>query len=334
MINTSQKISWHASQWEQVSQMLNQDRFAHALLLEGMRGVGKRVFAHQLAQLLLCKSDSKIGFCEKCSSCEWFRAGSHPDFIVLQPEEGKKLISVNAIRSCSQQVFKTSHQNGYRVLLIDPADSMTLEAANSLLKTLEEPPPQTLLMLLTDKPARLLPTIRSRARRLQFRLPAVEDALQWLTAQNLSKHEALGVLGLGSGAPMRLDLERSELDVIINQSALWWKEWQSLFGNTPDPVKTAKIWGQSEPALFLPWMENLIRNLLVMRVSPNRKNLQGKNNSNEVLFPGIEKFKDRFSQVRLFQLRDSIVELTQRQDGSLNWGLQLEALACDCQGLG
>lgn len=71
-----------------------------------------------------------------------------------------------------------------------------------------------------------------------------------------------------------------------------------------------------------------------MSVLPDRKNLNGKNNSNEALFPGIEKFKDRFSQVRLFHLRDSIVELTQRQDGSLNWGLQLEALACDCQGLG
>lgn len=334
MINTAQHILWHTPQWEQVSQMRAQDRFAHALLLEGMQGVGKKVFAYQLAQMLLCQGESESGICHACASCGWFKAGTHPDFVVLQPEEGKKLIPVDAIRQVTQQIFKTSHQNAYRILLIEPADAMTLEAANSLLKTLEEPPPQTLLMLLTDKPARLLPTIRSRASRLSFRLPSPAQAISWLKEQGLDEDKARALLALSLGAPMRLSLQAEDIESVLSDSQVWWQEWRSLFSQNSDPIKMAKGWAQAEPGLFLAWLEKLLRELIHSAMLGGSQAATPTDALESVLFPGLQEFQGKFNCRALFQVRDNIVELSQQQQGSLNWGLQLEALVCDCQALG
>ena len=337
MVNTSQHILWHTPQWEQVSQMLAQDRFAHALLLEGMNGVGKKIFAYQLAQMLLCQGnsdkDNTGGICQTCASCKWFIADTHPDFIVVSPEEGKKLISVDAIRQTTQQIFKTSHQDGYRILIIDPADAMTIEAANSLLKTLEEPPPRTLLILLTDKPARLLPTIRSRASRLQFRLPETEQALSWLQNKGLDAEKAQSILALSLGAPLRLDLESEQVEAILAESHNWWNDWKSLFVADADPVRIAKAWSKSDPSLLLAWLEGLIRRSIEFTMHYETHATTPIKSAQDVLYPGLDEFANKFNYQSLFRLRDNVVELSQRQQTSLNWGLQLEALACDCQAL-
>jgi len=331
MINTSENIPWHTPQWQQIAQFLSQDRFPHALLLEGMQGIGKRHFATQLAQMLLCQGEpSDTGICQSCASCEWFVSGTHPDFVVLEPEEGKKLISVSAIREGSQKVFKTSHQNGYRVLLIEPADAMTIEAANSLLKTLEEPPAHTLLILLTDKPARLLPTIRSRASRLKFKLPKPAQALAWLKEQGYEASTAELMLALSLGAPLRLRGDAEEVEATLLESQQWWKDWRAMLSRQMNPVAVAKQCAKAEPALFLNWLETLFRALIELSVESEKSNSQSSKSNYEVLFPGLNQLIQQFSLPSLFRMRDNVVELSQRQQSSLNWGLQLEALACDC----
>ena len=331
MINTSSNIAWHTSQWQQIAQFLEQDRFPHALLLEGMQGVGKRHFAFQLAQMLLCQGEpSDSGICQSCASCEWFNSSTHPDFVVLEPEEGKKLISVDSVRDSTQKVFQTSHQNGYRVLIIDPADAMTVGAANSLLKTLEEPPAQTLLVLLTDKPARLLPTIRSRASRLKFTLPKPQQALAWLKEQGHTDSTAERMLALSLGAPLRLLGGESEINEILLQSQQWWKDWRAMLSRQMNPVAVAKNCVKAEPTLFLNWLETLFRALIETAAkSKNNENVPLAANY-EVLFPGLNQLIQQFTLHSLFRMRDNVVELSQRQQSSLNWGLQLEALACDC----
>jgi len=331
MINTSKNVPWHTPQWQQVAQFLEQDRFPHALLLEGMQGVGKRHFALQLAQMLLCQGEAtESGICQSCASCEWFLSNTHPDFVLLEPDEGKKLISVDAVRQSSQKVFKTSHQNGYRILIIEPADAMTAEAANGLLKTLEEPPAQTLLILLTDKPARLLPTIRSRASRLKFTLPHSELAVHWLQEQGYDLQTAERMLALSLGAPMRLQGDADEINEILLESQQWWKDWRAMLGRQMNPVAVAKQCSKAEPSLFLNWLETLFRALIEASAQSTSNHKMSLLANYEVLFPGINQLIQQFSLPSLFRMRDNVVELSQRQHSSLNWGLQLEAFACDC----
>ncbi len=331
MIKTSEIISWHTPQWQQIAQFLGQDRFPHALLFEGIKGVGKRHFAFQLAQMLLCQGEpTESGICQSCSSCEWFLSGTHPDFVVLEPDEGKKLISVDSIRQNSQKVFKTSHQNGYRVLILEPADAMTIEAANSLLKTLEEPPPSTLLILLTDKPARLLPTIRSRASRLKFTLPKAEQAITWLKGQGHDLETAERMLALSLGAPMRLQGDAEDINQVLLESKQWWKDWKAMLSRQMNPVTVAKECAKAEPSLFLNWLETLFRALIENAAQAENSPKLSSVANYEVLFPGINQLIQQFSLPSLFRMRDNVVELSQRQQSSLNWGLQLEAFACDC----
>ena len=331
MINTEENISWHTSQWQQIAQFLAQDRFPHALLFEGMQGVGKSHFAFQLAQMLLCQGEpSDSGICQSCASCKWFRSGTHPDFVMLEPEEGKKQISIDSVRENSQKVFKTSHQNGYRILVIQPADAMTVAAANSLLKTLEEPPAQTLLILITDKPARLLPTIRSRATRLKFALPEPKQALSWLKEQGHDASTANGMLALSLGAPLRLHGDAETIGKILLDSQQWWKGWHSMLTHQMNPVALAKQCAKADPSLFLNWLETLFRALIEMSARVENNNSTASVASYDVLFPGLNQLIQQFSLPSLFRMRDNVVELSQRQQSSLNWGLQLEALACDC----
>ena len=331
MINTSDNISWHTPQWQQIAQFLEQDRFPHALLFEGIKGVGKRHFAFQLAQMLLCQGEpTESGICHSCPSCEWFLSGTHPDFVLLEPDEGKKLISIDSIRLNAEKVFKTSHQNGYRILIIEPADAMTIGAANSLLKTLEEPPELTLLMLLTDKPALLLPTIRSRASRLRFTLPKPEMAKTWLQAQGHDVSTAERMLALSLGAPMRLHGDADDIDQILLDSQQWWKDWRAMLSRQMNPIAVAKQCAKAEPSLFLNWLETMFRALIETASQSEKTEISPGAANYEVLFPGLNQLIQQFSLPSLFRMRDNVVELSQRQQSSLNWGLQLEALACDC----
>jgi len=325
--DTSQQIIWHTQQWQSIGQMLSQQRFPHALLLEGSMGLGKALFAAQLSQLLLCQStDSETGICQTCSSCKWFTNEAHPDFAVLRPEEGKKLISVESIRLAISKVFQTSHQSGYRILLVDPADAMTVAAANSLLKTLEEPPAQTLILLVTDKPTRLLPTIRSRATKLKFLQPKQENAIDWLNQQGLERNKAEKMLSLSRGAPMRFSSDEDSLNELLKHTDNWWEGWLALHAKTLSPVDMAKQWKGVDSSLLLSWLEGLLAEYI-------KRGLSDESVDTTPLFPGFSSSLHNVQLKKLFLLRDRVLGLLQKTHTSLNWGLQLESLAIECSGL-
>ena len=157
-----------------------------ALLLAGQKGLGKVDLARAIAGAALCESRERgVHACGECSACVWFRAGNHPDFRLLEPEpeadaeesrgeveeqserkekKASTQITIQQIRDLAQFVNLTSHRDGYRVVLLHPAETMNANAANALLKTLEEPPARTLFVLVTHHPGRLLPTLLSRCR--------------------------------------------------------------------------------------------------------------------------------------------------------------------------
>jgi DNA polymerase-3 subunit delta' len=189
-------------------------RPAQALLLAGPRGVGKGALARAWARTLLCESPRSDGAaCGECQACHWFDAGTHPDFrlVTLQEKITKEgetrmatAIEVDQARETVDFVQLSTYRSGYRVVLVNPADALNLASANALLKVLEEPPLNTVFVLVSDQLRRLLPTIRSRCTRLDVGLPSQEAAARWLAGEGVN--DAANVLALSGGTP--LDAQR------------------------------------------------------------------------------------------------------------------------------
>jgi DNA polymerase-3 subunit delta' len=210
---------WQETAWNRLAEM--HGRVPHALLFHGRTGVGKLHLAETLAQSLLCENQSKHRLaCGACAACIWFAAGNHPDYRLVQPEilsaveddgetdeaseEGKKKpskqIKIEQIRALRDFLNVGSHRNGYRVVLIHPAESMNPGSANALLKNLEEPTAGVIFLLVSHQPKKLLPTVRSRCHALALSLPPRTLSLRWLQEQG-SKATA-ATLAFAGDAPL------------------------------------------------------------------------------------------------------------------------------------
>lgn len=199
---------WQMPIWRGLTE--DRERLPHALLLHGAQGVGKRGFAQALGQWLLCQNPDPDGGCGVCAACSWFSQGHHPDYRLIEPQaeageaeagkKGGKYITIEDIRRLGEFLALAAHQGGWRVVVLQPAESMNLAAANALLKTLEEPPRQVLLLLIAHQPGRLLPTVLSRCRKLALPLPSAEQAESWLSGQG--RGDALASLHEAGGAPL------------------------------------------------------------------------------------------------------------------------------------
>src|SRR5258706_733854 len=184
-------------------------RWPHALLITGRRGIGKRSLALHFARALLCEEPRPDGSaCGHCPSCGYVAAGAHPDLRLIEPVEydedgGPKAVDaivVERIRELTEFAQLSTHRQRAKVALIAPAETMNGAAANALLKTLEEPPPETYLLLVSDQSGRLPATIVSRCRLLPAPEPDVESATAWLAAQGIERPELL--LAQAGGAPL------------------------------------------------------------------------------------------------------------------------------------
>ncbi len=205
--------SWHKDAYQQLAQ--RSGKLPHALLIKGVTGIGKRAFAGALAQGLLCeKPVAPLMACGVCDACHWFGTVSHPDFRAVQPEAAesteddaeatdkkkKRDISVAQIRSLEDFIHISAHRGGAKVVVIQPAEAMNINAANALLKSLEEPPPATYFLLVCDRPHLLPATIRSRCQQLLLNSPAMQEAVDWLVKNGASRPEL--ALAQTGGAPV------------------------------------------------------------------------------------------------------------------------------------
>ncbi len=159
-------------------------RIAHAYLFRGPDGVGKKLFGTAMAKALNCKVDGPSGACCSCVSCRKFDSGNHPDFVVESPE--KKTIKIERVRQLCKSLSYPPYESERRIVVIEDVHAMRPEAANSLLKTLEEPPPANVLILTAETSKNILPTISSRCQIVPF-----FPLLQTETAAILQKHQQL-----------------------------------------------------------------------------------------------------------------------------------------------
>jgi DNA polymerase-3 subunit delta' len=198
---------WLADAWMQLVARRAAKRFPHAVLVAGPAGLGKREFVAALASALLCSAPRGDGHaCGHCRDCIWMTAGSHPDRIVVtfglrDDGQPRTEIVVDQIRELSARVAMRPHAGGSQVVTIDPADQLNPNAANALLKTLEEPAADTLIVLVADEPTRLPATIRSRCQQVEARFPDRAQALAWLAGQGVDATEAGDALTLAAGNP-------------------------------------------------------------------------------------------------------------------------------------
>lgn len=241
-----QALPWIKSVDDLIISQLEQQRLGHALLLVGQAGIGKRLYLRELSQLLLC-SQSHNEPCGQCASCHLFNAGSHPDLLMVEPEEKGKQIKIEQIRKVTEFVNTTAQKGQNKVVLLGPAEAMNINASNALLKSLEEPSGHVTLLLYSHQPSGLLATIKSRCQQFSVYPPEFQEALQWLQINcetELSQENANSILKLASGAPLKA-IELVEQDVHVqymqfcqnmmdvqNQQIAWnellakWKNWE------------------------------------------------------------------------------------------------------------
>lgn len=254
---------WYNRQWAQLMSSIEQGRLSHALLLQGPEGLGKRSFAWELAQYLLCTDrKSRNTACGSCRACCQTKAGTHPDFSALTPEEGKKDISVEQVRALGERLSLTSHAGGWRIAIIVPAETMNKHAANALLKTLEEPGANTLLILITTTQSRLPATLRSRCQRIRFSIPPTTEAVAWLDSSE-KRSDWPRLLKFSGGAPL------AAVDLAGNGFAELDRNWQQDLNNivsgAAEPVEIAERWGKSEPRLCVVWLRHQTMDLIRSR---------------------------------------------------------------------
>ncbi|MDN5869814.1 MAG: DNA polymerase III subunit delta' [Nitrococcus sp.] len=235
----SDRLPWHHADWDRLIVCYRLARVPHAIAVAGSAGLGKSAFACRFARALLCLSPLPDGDgCGRCRGCALEAAGSHPDHYIVQPEkDAGGPIKIDQIRQLIDFLMRSSQYGGFRVALVDPADRMTVSAANSLLKTLEEPPAAAVLLLVASALSQLPATLRSRCRRVQLKPPAAGLARDWLATHY---PDAIDLLALAGGMPLRA-IAYAQAGVGERYTALV-ADLVAIAHNRQSPVLAAQSW--------------------------------------------------------------------------------------------
>ncbi|MTI14660.1 DNA polymerase III subunit delta' [Sansalvadorimonas verongulae] len=252
MADLHQPMTWHGGNWQQLSQRLADNQLPHALLLRGQSGVGKREFALAFAQYVLCQEKTSGMACGRCRNCQLNKARTHPDLLLIEPEERGKQIKVAQVRAMIEFTEKTPQQGGFRVVVLCPAEAMNISSANALLKCLEEPGRDTLMLLVSQQVSSLLPTIRSRCQQVLFSRPSTEDALLWLKKHVPEDEKARILLQLAAGEPSTA--LRYEQEGLLEQREAMKSGLAGLSRGKLTPAELALNWQAYDQVIVLEWL--------------------------------------------------------------------------------
>ena len=255
---------------------LRQDRIAHAYLFHGDEGIGKRLVALRFAQALNCESGDGSDACGACRSCMQIEARTHPDFLAVEPdpELANPQIKIEQIRDLEHQIAYHPLVGRKKVFLIDDADRMTLGAANALLKTLEEPPDHSVLLLVSGRPSALPATVRSRCQSLRFTPPArtqVEAALilkREIPPADARLLAAASQLRLGAALTMDLAATRAMHDELCAVASP-----QTLRSVTAILTAAEAFHKSDRGSEVLDWLAQWIRDLLLVCIGADQDHL-------------------------------------------------------------
>lgn len=233
---------WHQPLWQQFLKVWQQQRLPHAILMTGAKGLAKTDLALAIARYSLCLKPAELTACGHCHSCQLFSAGAHPDHLLIEPEEAGKTIKIDQIRALKDKQSLTPNISAWKTVVIHPAHKMTTSASNSLLKLLEEPPAQTLLILVSSQPQQLPVTIRSRCQLWPMQSPENAMTENWLKQQgtDISTSQLAILHPLAKGAPLMLQqLQENGVDVLSEQLQ---QDLQLLMQGKANPVQLTASW--------------------------------------------------------------------------------------------
>ena len=257
---------WQAGQWQLYEQARGNNRLAHALLLSGPAGMGKNQFADLLAASLLCFSPVENYYpCKQCKSCSLFHAGNHPDISYIRPEEEGKQIKVDLIRELIGFINLKSQYERYKITVINPAEAMNRSAANTLLKTLEEPPALSMLILVSHRPDLLPVTIRSRCQQLRFNPAIDEETVAWLRTTGGIPENTETLLNMAGGAPLAAADMHEQGDIEMHDELL--KDLELLQQGSDDPVRMAEKWNRTGAIRIFAWLMQLVYDMTRLKSS-------------------------------------------------------------------
>lgn len=294
-----------------------QGRLPHALLLSGINGIGKRVFAQWLAESLLCRKRTEQGACGECESCRQLLADSHPDYRKLVPEGANAAIKVDPVRELVEWLQLTASQGSYRVALLEQADTLNRNAANSLLKTLEEPGDHAVLILSATRTGALPATIRSRCQKITLKLHDRPAAIQWLSAQMEDAQTAL--LESGGGPYVALEMQNEEF---IAARRLLLKAWQDLFEQKGSVGRISDSLSALDTSLCLATFSRWT--LLAARLGANLPV-----GANPAVSTVISETRHRLSNEKWFALHDRLLQLHRSDSASFKTQTVLEGIFAD-----
>ena len=311
---------WQDSLWQQ---MAGRAQHAHAYLLHGPAGIGKRALAERLMASLLCKQPVGLEACGSCKSCSLLAAGSHPDNYILEPEEADKAIKVDQVRELVNFVVQTAQLGGRKVVLVEPVESMNVNAANALLKSLEEPSGNTILLLVSHQSSRLLPTIRSRCVQQACPLPSEALSLEWLTKAlpECSETERRELLTLAAGSP--LAAVKLQAQGVREQRAAVVEGVKKLLKREISATQLAESWNAIPLLLLFDWFCDWSSLILRYQLTQDEDGL-GLEDMRKVL----QYLAQKTPQDKVLAIQDWILAQRQKVLGkaNLNRVLLLEAL--------
>ena len=261
---------WQQAQWQHLQQRIHEKRLAHAFLFCGPEGIGKNDFSNAFSRSLLCLQPNSEGHaCGKCNSCTWSDSGAHPDTLHIGLENDAKFITVDQIRSIGHFLSLKSQEGRYKVIVITPAEQMNVNAANSLLKNLEEPTSDTVVILVTSRATALPATIRSRCQKVEFPYPDHTLSTQWLRQQLEQPDQAQTLLSIAKGAPLRA-LAMTQGGVFEKRSAFF-QDIFSLARGQENPVSIGEKWIKQDIQQILSWFHSALADMIKLNMvdAPN-----------------------------------------------------------------
>ncbi|ENX59938.1 MULTISPECIES: DNA polymerase III, delta' subunit [Acinetobacter] len=275
MVDTQATViyPWHAQTWELLTTRFPE--LGHGLLFYGKKGCAKKEFAERFVAWVLCLNKQAQRACGECTSCQWLKSDTHPNYVHITTDEDNKKqnakIKIEKIRDLLPFVQQTGE--GWRVVVIEPAEALNTASANALLKTLEEPGEKVVLILLADHYLKLPATIRSRLQHFALDRLTIQDAQTFVQQQipEISNEQISLLLSLANDMPLTaIEIEKSEW---LQKRALFLSDWFKLVAEKNMPLNYSNKWSKElNFSELITMFEYLLGDLISLKLNQSLKN--------------------------------------------------------------